>query len=175
MENILEINKEKDLKDYYNFYFHDPNSLNWEKETYESLCKIDFLDELYVLNFLIKTKISKGMFFLMKKDVFPQWDNDDNKDGGTVSMKVPENETSYYWNEISLNYVLNNLIKKNNDTDNLIDESIINGISISPKKNFSIIKFWINDKTKINSENLKNYFKIPEKYIGDLIFKSHFN
>ena len=28
------------------------------------------------------------MFFLMKKMYFPQWDNDDNKDGGTASLKV---------------------------------------------------------------------------------------
>jgi hypothetical protein len=168
MERVLIKNEIKDyfINNFHNFYFHDPNSLNWSTESYENICKIKDLDELYVINFLIEKKIMKGMFFLMKNDIFPQWDNDDNKNGGTVSMKILENETSYYWNEISLKYVLGELIEN--------QEDLINGISISPKKNFSIIKFWVNDKKKIKIQTLKNDFNIPKIYKGDLVFKSYF-
>ena len=62
------------------------------------------------------------------------------------------------WNRISVYLLSNNL------TEN------INGISISPKKNFNIIKFWFNEKIDYKT------YKFPEKLnINNMnyLFKMH--
>ena len=58
-------------------------------------------------------------------------------------------------------------------TDIWTMDNNINGISISPKKNFCIIKIWLKNKDIFNNENVKEYFNIPDEYTGDLIFKNH--
>lgn len=45
----------------------------------------------------------------------------------------------------------------------------INGISTSPKKHFYIVKIWVSD----NTLNNKFFFNIPNKYHGDIIYKSN--
>jgi hypothetical protein len=50
---------------------------------------------------------------------------------------------------------------------------ILNGISISPKKNFCIIKIWLNNNNIITEENIKKYFKIPQEYKGNIIIRKY--
>ena len=79
------------------------------------------------------------MFFLMKNDIFPKWEDINNIDGGTWSYRVTKKESDEVWNIFSSS-VIGMSITKNED-----DMKFINGISISPKINNCIIKIWNNN------------------------------
>ena len=172
MNNVLNINDNSlfnKLNSNYKLYFHDPNSYNWKQDSYLSLCQIAFIEEFWAINSLIESKINLGMFFLMKENIFPLWDSKDNINGGSFSFKILKTEVVNYWNQICSLLLSENFIKKDN---NLII-NYLNGISISPKKNFCIIKIWLKENNILNENNILDYFNVPDKYNGDIIFKKH--
>jgi hypothetical protein len=73
----------------------------------------------------------------------------------------------WYWNYFNSLLLSENLLKEKY----VKKWNILNGISISPKKNFCIIKIWASE---LFEENIRNIIKIPNKYTGDIIIK-HYN
>ena len=70
----------------------------------------------------------------MKDGIFPNWEDPDNRLGGCLSFKVYSKDIIEEWNNLLLRCITNNILEGN--------ENEINGISISPKKEFNIIKIW---------------------------------
>ena len=108
-----------------------------------------------------------GMFFLMKEGITPLWDESNNN--YSFSLKVLKNESLLYWNSINSYLLGGNFLndKYKNDEKN---NNTINGITISPKKNFCIIKIWLSE---VLNENVRLAYKIPEKYKGDIVIKKY--
>ena len=90
---------------------------------------------------------------------------DHNKLGGCWSFKVGKKDVYNAWNELSISLLGENVTK---DVTNSVT---INGISISPKKNFCIIKIWNNTTKNINTSMLSR--RIPHLYVCDSIYKAH--
>ena len=63
-------------------------------------------------------------------------------------------------------YILSNELTVNSD-----DSSMITGVTISPKRSFSIIKVWNNDSSKNNTNLIKN--DIPYVNLEESIYKAH--
>ena len=76
------------------------------------------------------------MFFLMKNDILPIYEDKNNINGGYWSIKISNNEILKIWFDLSIELIRGNLDTKN----------IISGLTISYKKKFYIIKIWITDK-----------------------------
>jgi hypothetical protein len=172
MNNVLNISDNpllNKLNSDYKLYFHDPNSYNWKENSYVLLCPITTIECFWSINSLIECKINLGMFFLMKENIFPLWDSIDNIDGGSFSFKILKSEVLEYWIKICALLLSEKFLK---DT-NIELGKYLNGVSISPKKNFCIIKIWLKKNDIFNENNIKNYFNIPENYNGDIIFKKH--
>ena len=89
--------------------------------------------------------ISDNLFFLMKEDIRPLWEDSHNENGGCWCYKVKRTQAMEIWNEISMVLIGNNC----DDIDN------INGISISPKMNYSTIKVWV-DNPNVPQSFIKN-------------------
>ena len=70
------------------------------------------------------------------------WEDKNNKNGGFWSFKVEKELAEKIWLELSIYLISEKLCV--NEKDN----NIINGISISPKKSFCIIKIWNNTTVK---------------------------
>jgi hypothetical protein len=90
------------------------------------------------------------MFFLMREHIFPAWDDPCNISGGCVCLKIPKSIVETFWHAVCANLLGETLVKEAyRDTD-----CIVNGVSISPKNFFCIIKIWLsNDKlSKFGSE-----------------------
>ena len=88
--------------------------------------------------------IKSCMMFIMRENIMPQWEHPRNRDGGYFSFKVLNKNVCQVWKDLT--YVLiGNTLSTNNDF--LRD---ISGITISPKKNFCIIKVWM---TNCNHQN----------------------
>ena len=117
-------------------WYHSINDNNWDKNSYQKIHEIKNLyDYQYIHDIFKQDHYQNGMFFCMKKGIFPNWEDPDNRSGGCLSFKVTSVKILEEWNDLLLKCISNNILDIKND--------IINGISISPKKEFNIIKVWI--------------------------------
>jgi translation initiation factor 4E len=123
--------------------------------------KIEYVEEMLALTHtLSETLIVKCMLFLMKENIMPMWEDVHNKNGGCFSYKLTSRITEY-WRDVSFSITGKTLTKMedfNND---------ITGISISPKKNFCILKIWM------GSCMYKDHTKISILKPDGCIFKKH--
>ena len=168
MQNVINSNQNK-LNTEWNFYFHDPSSYNWDQESYQKIYNIKTIQDFWILNNEVENKIHQGMFFLMRNEIFPLWDSEENKDGSSFSFKILKTDSKQYWNNLCV-MILSEIFLKEEHLDKWDN---INGLSISPKKNFCIIKIWLKTKDLFNNDNINEYFNMPKDYIGDVIFKNH--
>ena len=150
------------LNDSWVFWFHDPLDNNWKLDSYKKICTIKSIEDFWSLySFLNNKIIENSMLFLMRENIEPLWEHKDNIKGGCWSLKIPKGNINELWNNISIS-LLNESILNINDIN-------VNGISISPKKNFCIIKIW----TNINNKNKKILNPIKNLSYDGIIFKPH--
>ena len=131
-------------------WYHNPCDINWDLDSYKSIYEFNTIEKYWTLvnswN-LCLPKISESMFFLMRKKdddeyIYPMWEDKNNKKGGCWSFKIPQNSAKNIWNSISMFLIGETICTR--------IPLLVNGISISTKKKFCIIKIWNNDKTKRN-------------------------
>ena len=147
----------------YSLWYHNPNDTNWTEDSYHQMITFNTSNEFWILNHLINNfMIENGMFFIMKENVIPIWENDDNINGGYLSWKIEKSKVHNNWLDLIGHLLLDNIL----DGDN----TIINGCSISPKKNFNILKIWTNCHINTDTIKLNNTLKLS-KY--NFAFKLH--
>ena len=127
----------KNLDTYWKIFFHDYMDSSWKKESYEPLGTINNIIDFWTIFSVLKDKLSCGMFFFMKEQTFPKWD-EENIEYNFLTIKVLKTNLVQYAEDILIQLLSENLIKENED--------IVKGISLSPKKNFCIIKIWLSTK-----------------------------
>jgi translation initiation factor 4E len=150
------------LNDKWVLWFHNPHDTNWSIDSYKNLHKIENISDYWLINNILTQKIiENSMLFIMRDNINPLWEDDHNKNGGCWSFKFPKNNILNIWNEFTMNLLGENFVSS--------EHNVINGISISPKKNFCIIKIWLSSK-KNNINFLK---KIKEINYDGSIFKAH--
>ena len=119
---------------------HFPHDTDWSVNSYKQIATIDSAEGVIAINDLLPEKLVKNcMLFLMKKGILPIWEDPANRDGGTFSYKILNKDVPMAWKNLS--YTVLGETASFNDK---VRESI-NGITISPKKNFCIIKVWMNN------------------------------
>lgn len=151
------------LRHTWTLYFHDFMDSNWNRESYEKLVEFSDVSSFWAVIKIVKDWLALGMFFFMCDDVFPKWDDNENKEMSYMSMKILKTNTGDFMEEMLVMLLSNALMKENTS-------EIINGISISPKKNFCICKIWINS-TDDKYKNI-DLFNIPMKYHGEVLFNN---
>ena len=146
---------------------HLPNNNNWDLSSYIEIGTINTAEDTckYVENFP-DILIKNCMLFIMRKGINPYWEDQQNIKGGCFSYKVSNKIVVQCWKNLSY-LLLGETLTNANISHH------INGITISPKKNFCIIKIWLKEKDIYNNLNIHNYFNIPENYNGEIIFKNH--
>jgi hypothetical protein len=145
-------------------WFHSLDDTNWTKDTYTKIAEINSVEEFLGVYQDFDT-FGKGMFFLMRKDIFPQWEDESNIKGGYWSYKIGKTVAEKAWFELSCACIGECLTKKPEDMFN------INGISYSPKINNVIIKI-LNRHSEINNQIVLND-KIENLHPSTSQFKSH--
>ena len=147
-------------------WYHSIKDDKWTKDSYKKIINISNLLDYYFLqkNFE-KQHLQNGMFFIMREDIFPTWEDPDNRLGGCISFKVLSNDILDSLNKLFLNLISENI------SLNEIDFDEINGISIAPKKEFNIIKIWLRNDTNEYKNLVKEidpYFKLENS-----LYKKH--
>lgn len=148
----------------WNFYIHLQNTSDWNIESYYNIKEINNVKTAILLNeYLGDELFKKTLFFVMKNNIEPLWENEKNKNGGSFSLKIHNKEVSRIW-KIIYYKLIGETLCKNKDLMNKI-----NGISNSPKKTFTILKIWMTDCENINS----NIFNLDMVDLKTCIFKKH--
>jgi len=145
-------------------WYHSIDEIHWTKDTYVKVAEMNTVEDfLGVYNNF--ESFGKGMFFLMRKDIFPQWEDESNINGGYWSYKIGKTIAEKAWYELSAACVGEILTKNVDDMFN------INGISYSPKINNVIIKILNRFSEKNDSGQLTE--GIENLHPSTSQFKSH--
>ena len=148
----------------WDLWYHSISDANWDKKSYNKLYNIKDLYGFKVIQESFKQNhYQNGMFFLMKTGIFPNWEDPNNRLGGCLSFKVPSNKIIDEWTTLFMSCINEDITENSND--------IINGISISPKKEFNIIKVWFREAP--NEANVKLNTIGDNLTISNSIYKKH--
>ena len=133
-------------------WYHSINDTNWKKNSYKNLYTIQNLYDLKGINNTIdKIHLQNSMFFIMKENIFPTWEDPDNREGCCISFKISGSVLKEQWDLIMNNILIEDILKDKSNSEYL------NGISISPKKEFNIIKLWLRKNDESYTDHLKEY------------------
>jgi len=138
------------LNDVWTLWAHLPHDTDWSIKSYQNIMDITNVETILKLNKIVPdTMIKNCMIFCMRKNILPTWEDPSNKDGGSFSFKINNSEIYKVWNELIMTLLTEMLLK-----DEILNKSV-NGITVSPKKNFCILKIWMRD-VKIQNPKLLN-------------------
>ena len=137
----LQTSVSRKLNDNWNMYYHLPDDKQWDLDSYKYIAQnIQTLEEIISINEKIPEKIVKHcMLFVMRKGITPMWEDKRNRLGGCFSYKVVNKLVYDVWKILCYSLCGETLCKDVSKTH------LINGITISPKKNFCIVKIWLSD------------------------------
>ena len=125
---------------------------DWSINSYKKIYTFNTIEKAACLIENLNSEIiEKTMIFLMKNDIKPIWEVEENKRGGCFSYKITTCYIYELWKKMSYMLIGNSLI----DDDIIVKN--INGISISPKKNYCILKIWINDVANFKESSIYDF------------------
>jgi hypothetical protein len=102
---------------------------------------------------------------MMRKGIKPSWEDTRNRNGGCFSYKVSNRNVHQTWKELTYSVVGNTISSKEEFV------KCVTGITISPKKNFCVVKIWMTDcSNQDSSEVVKTIKDITS---AGCIFKKH--
>ena len=155
------------LQTKWTLYYHLPNDNNWALSGYKVvMSEMDSLEQLISLNRVVTERMVKySMLFFMRDGVTPLWEDTQNRTGGSFSYKVPNKAVYRLWNDLVYLMCGNTL---------MVDPThmhLVNGITVSPKRNFCIVKIWMVD-CKLQDPSV--IVHVPNLLHTGCLFKSHF-
>ena len=131
--DLIEPTSFHSLSDKWTLWVHLPHDTDWNMKSYKTIHSFQNMEEaISVCEVIPEKMIQNCMMFLMRDGITPLWEDKQNRNGGCFSYKVANNIVAELWRKLFYNIV--------GETTTNNNEIIINGFTISPKKNFCIIK-----------------------------------
>lgn len=162
---VAEISNCRQLNDSWCLWAHLPHDADWSLDSYKLLYKFKTVEEtVSLINNLPEKCIKNCMLFIMRENINPIWEDEKNREGGCFSFKIGNKLIKDIWETLTYSLVGENIFTS--EKNNLK----INGITISPKKNFCIIKIWLNT---CEYQDLKGLNEILDLQNETFIFKKH--
>lgn len=156
---------EHKLHNKWRVWAHLPHDTDWSLKSYKTIYDVDTVEKAIVLFETIPEQMVKNcMLFIMKDNIQPIWEDPKNRTGGCFSYKVGNKTVANTWKYLAYALVGETLAidPKHN--------AIINGITISPKKNFCIIKIWL---SSCNYQNPNIIKEVKDINSHGCLFKQH--
>jgi hypothetical protein len=154
----MAMEEEHYLNDTWTLYYHSAADSDWTVQSYQRLGQIGSIEEFCQAYATLAPHVHKAIWFLFREHVFPSWDDPSNIDGACLSIKVLKQNAADFWKRLCARMLGETMTSVDNTYD-------INGMSISPKKNFVIIKLWV--KRVIAVEDLD----FGGDYDGEVFYK----
>ena len=162
---VAEISNCCQLNDSWCLWAHLPHDADWSLDSYKLLYKFKTVEEtVSLINNLPEKCIKNCMLFIMRENINPIWEDEKNREGGCFSFKIGNKLIKDIWETLTYSLVGENIFTS--EKNNLK----INGITISPKKNFCIIKIWLNT---CEYQDLKGLNEILDLQNETFIFKKY--
>lgn len=153
------------LYDKWVLWAHLPHDTNWSLKSYIKICKIQSAEDIIALNNSLPDQLIKNcMLFLMRKNILPMWEDPKNCDGGCFSFKITNKNIPKVWKNLSY------MLTGDSLTNNKKLLQTINGITVSPKKSFCILKIWT---STLKYQNVKELNEVNDVSFQGCIFKKH--
>jgi Eukaryotic initiation factor 4E len=125
------------LANKWTMWAHLPHDIDWSINSYKKIYTMQSVEEAIALTETLPDVLVKNcMLFLMKEGIKPIWEDPKNRAGGCFSYKISNKCVYEVWKELSYVLVGETISSQNTFVAN------VTGITISPKKNFCIIKIW---------------------------------
>jgi len=155
-----------ELSDKWTLWAHLPHDTDWSITSYIPISTFTTVeDTIAVTETLPSVMVENCMLFMMKEGIKPTWEDTRNRNGGCFSYKVTNKHVHKAWKDLTY-VVAGASISKNPGFVNCV-----NGITISPKKNFCIIKIWMSDCNNQNPQVVTTELKLLSPQ--GCLFKKH--
>ena len=151
------------LQDAWTVYFHDPDDPDWALSSYHRVADVTSVADYWAVHEALEGHLARGMFFVMREHVYPCWDDKENINGGCLSMKVPKDDLPAAWAHL-VQHMLGETVVRDPAA-----WATVNGLSVSPKRCFCIVKLWLRDASLCD----RRAFALPPGYCGEVIFRSN--
>ena len=179
--NPIEFNKTK-LENKFSFWYRISDDIYQthgkyaiDKKEYENqvkkIAEFDTIEDFWaIFQHLRKPDSCKpGIEFQMfKEPVKPLWEDENNKNGGRISIKLRKDFTTIIWEEMIFALIGNVLPKEIKDE--------INGIIVSSRREFNTLQIWFKNFEAKNNDNIgaciRDLLQIPPEV--NLEFKQFF-
>ena len=166
MDTVCIQSPKRVLNDKWNLYYHLPDDKNWDISSYTVILgDIEDAEQVIAINDLLSEPVIRScMLFLMRKGITPMWEDPKNRVGGCFSYRILNKQVGDLWKTLMY------LVCGETLTSNSAHHKHINGITISPKKNFCIIKVWMDTTTYQDPMFIKQILGLP---VQGCLFKKH--
>ena len=160
---VEEYNK---LSDKWTLWAHLPHDTDWSIKSYKQIFTVSNVEEtIAITETLPPILVQNCMLFWMREGIKPTWEDPKNRNGGCFSYKVVNKTVFDSWKELTYSILGNTVSKQMSFVDK------VTGFTISPKKNFCIIKIWMADCSNQNPAIVTN--EIKGIVSQGCIFKKH--
>lgn len=129
----------KCFNDSWSIWYHSNSVRDWSLKSYNKLHIIKTLSDFWAF-YNNLPPLDNGMFFVMRGDILPIWEVDENRNGGAWAIHVSPKKISEFFTHLSAEMMTDELL--------LNDNKSICGLSISPKFQGFAIKIWNDDVSK---------------------------
>lgn len=160
-ENI----KEHALEDNWVLWAHLPHNTDWSMKSFIPISTTNTLENVLALNNYIPSEfIQNCMLFYMRKGINPIWEDPKNCNGGCFTFKIFNKDVAMLWKDLMC--VVSGETLSNDPDFNLL----VNGITISPKRTFCIVKVWMRTN---KYQNFKKITPLRNLSTSGCKFKKH--
>jgi hypothetical protein len=135
-------NEFHNLTDKWILWAHLPHDTDWTTKSYKKIYTIETVESaIAIMETIPEVLVKNCMLFIMREGIAPVWEDPQNRTGGCFSYKIANKSVYEVWRDLS--YVLMGETISQQASFVLC----VTGITISPKKNFCIIKIWMRNCT----------------------------
>lgn len=132
---------------------HMPHNTDWSITSYINISSFNTVENtIAVTETLGDVLVKNCMLFVMKQNIAPVWEDPQNRNGGFFSYKISNKIVYDVWKKLTYALVGETICI---DHDHFRH---VSGISVSPKKDFCIIKIWMSSPSHQN----------PKMFITDI-------
>jgi hypothetical protein len=122
-------------------YHHSMSENKWTLSTFQNVATMSTWREFWaVMEALRSSTLTESMFFLMRKGIDPLYENFQNIRGGSYSLRINKDQAGECFIAYAIAMMLGEATTEK--------ANVINGMSISPKRGFCILKVWNTDCIK---------------------------
>ena len=161
---------EKKLENKFVFWYHIINNTPSDqdyKAQIKKLAQFDTLENFWaIFQYLKKPDDIKQPieFQLFKEGIAPMWEDDQNKNGGRIALKLRKEYSNLVWEELVFAFIGSYFAKEIKDE--------INGLVINCKKDFNTLQIWTksfsDEVTSGIEKNIREILSIPKEVVLDI-------